>query len=330
MLGKGWVMATAWLSRQLRRQNAHSLYLAFAALLLAGTLVLDLLFHHSMIDLRLIWALLIVCLVGSVSAFSFGQRVPLWIGICCVLIFVAAQCYFMSRADDPQSVVSSIQQLPIMAFYLGWFVRPRLAVPLVALSVVAFAIIMAGNPQLGSTGAIGGPVAVHGILSLLFCYSVGFYLWRLQMRAAVIDPLTGVRNRLGFMEYLEHRLRRLTPQRGAFCLVAIDFDDFKQLNDTLGHAAGDAALIETVASWRDEIRSSDAIGRIGGDEFVLLLSVGVEECRTVVARLQQRSEWAWSWGVAEARPGDDPEELLACADRALYSQKRLKRGDVRG
>lgn len=321
----------AWLSHLLRRQNAHSLYLTFAALMLALTLVIDLLFHQNMVSPWLVWTLLIACLIGSVAVFGLGRRAPKWIGIAGVLLFIGAQSYFLSLADDPQSVVSSIQQMPVVAFYLGWFVRPRLAVPLVIVSLTVFGVVMANNPQLGADGTIGAPVAVHGILSLLFCYSVGFYLWRRQLRIAATDPLTGVYNRLGFMERLEPRLRRLSPQRGGFCLVAIDFDDFKRLNDAHGHAAGDAALIATVESWRDEVRMGDVIGRVGGDEFVLLLpGVNAEECRAVVDRLQEGSASPWSWGIAEAQPGDSSDGLLARADRALYEQKHAKRGELRG
>jgi len=321
----------AWLSHQLRRQNPHSLYLTFATLLMALTLVIDLLFHQNEISPWLAWALLLACLAGGLAAFVFGRRTPRWIGVAGVLLFIGAQSYFLSLADDPQSVVSSIQQMPVVAFYLGWFVRPRLAVPLVIVSLAAFGAVRANNPQLSPAGAVGTPVAVHGVLGLLFCYSVGFYLWRRQLRVAAIDPLTGVCNRRGFMERLESRLRRLSPQRGGFCLVVVDFDDFKRLNDAHGHAAGDAALIATVESWRDEVRAGDVVGRIGGDEFVLLLfGVDAAEGRAVVTRLQQKSASAWSWGIAEAVPGDSADELLARADRALYEQKHLKRGELRG
>ncbi|WP_449282365.1 GGDEF domain-containing protein [Leucobacter sp.] len=320
----------AWLSLQLRRQNPHSLYLIFGALLLALTLVVDLVFHQDMVNPWVAWVLLLACVVAGVITFAFGSGVPGWIGISAVLISIAAQSYFLSLADDPQSVISSLQQMPVIAFYLGWFVPPRLAVPLVVASLAAFGTVMVNNPLLGPAGAIGAPVSVHGILSLLFCYSVGFYLWWRQQRVSATDPLTGVCNRRGFMERLESQLRRLTPQRGGFCVVAVDFDDFKRLNDAQGHAAGDAALIATVESWRDEVRSGDAVGRIGGDEFVLLLlGVDAEECGVVVDRLQQGSANAWSWGIAEAVPGDTVDELLARADRALYEQKHLKRGELR-
>jgi GGDEF domain-containing protein len=79
------------------------------------------------------------------------------------------------------------------------------------------------------------------------------------------------------------------------------------------------------------VRAGDVVGRIGGDEFVLLLfGVDAAEGRAVVTRLQQKSASAWAWGIAEAVPGDSADELLARADRALYEQKHLKRGELRG
>ncbi|RGE24296.1 GGDEF domain-containing protein [Leucobacter sp. wl10] len=321
----------AWLTRQLQRQNPHSLYLALAALLFALTLIVDLFVYYGRIDPMLAWTLLVVCLTGSAAAIGFGRRVPRWIGIVAVLIFIAAQSYFLGRADDPQAVVSSIQQFPVMAFYLGWFVRPQLAIPLVALSLMVLGAVMAGNPQLAPEGEIGVPVAVQGLLSVLFGYSVGFYLWRLQLRSAETDPLTGVYNRTGFAERLDARLRRLAPQRGRLCLVAIDFDDFKLINDTRGHAAGDAALVETVGAWKRETRAGDVIGRLGGDEFALLLpGVDAEGALAVVQRLRECSTCDWSWGLAEGRPGDGAAELFERADRALYAQKHLRRGEVHG
>ncbi|MFT4232905.1 MAG: GGDEF domain-containing protein [Leucobacter sp.] len=323
----------AWLSRHLQRQDAHSLYLTFGALLLGLTLVVDLLFHQHMTSPWLTWGLLVVCLTGSATAFALGRRVSRWIGIGAVLLFIAASYHYMSLASDPLSVVSSIQQIPVVAFYLGWFVRPRLAVPLVVVSLTVFGAAMAGNPQLSREGAIGAPVAVHGILSLLFCYSVGFYLWRRQVRVAETDALTGAFNRHGFMERLDQRLHRLrrSPARGGFCVAAIDFDDFKRLNDAQGHAAGDRALRDTALVWRRETRVGDVIGRVGGDEFTLLLAgIDARECETVLARLRQGSEHAWSWGVAEAVPEDSPEELLERADRMLFERKRCRRGEGHG
>lgn len=318
------------IAKLFRRQNAHSLYLSCAALLFSLTLVVDLVHHRDMENQWLLWVLLVFCLAGGVTAFRFGARVPKWVGITSVFVFVASQSYYLSLRDDPQAVVSSVQSLPIVAFYLGWFVRPGVDYVLMAVCLLVFGIAMGTNPALGPEGVIGVPVAVHGILSLLFCFIAGAYLWRRTEQQATIDPLTGAVNRQAILERIEYQLRR-SRTRGPLCLVAIDFDDFKILNDEQGHAAGDAALRDTVAMWRSGSRTQDVVARIGGDEFVMLLPRTSEaEAQTLVARLQADGLHAWSWGIAQSRREDTAATLLARADNELFEQKRLKRRTRRG
>lgn len=316
-----------WLSSLKRRHNPHSLYLLLAALMLGLTLLVDVLFHRDMINPALTWSLLLFCVAGSAVVFVLGKQVPRWIGIVSVVIFIVAQTFYLSLADDPQSVISSVQQFPVVAFYLGWFVRPRVAIPLILTCVLVFGTTMSMNPLLSPTGPIGTPVAVHALLAMLFCFSAGMYLWRRQVRAATIDPLTGVYYRHALMERVEQWLQRRSTQRDPFCLVAIDFDDFKQLNDVHGHAAGDAALFETAAAWRAAVRSWDVIGRIGGDEFVLLLPhTRACEAERIVDRLREGSPYPWSAGIAQSRIGDTAEAMLARADQDLYAEKQRKPG----
>ncbi|UOR02642.1 diguanylate cyclase [Leucobacter allii] len=315
-----------WLSNRVRDQSPHSLFLIFATLLLALTVVVDLLFHTHLEHRWISWALLVFCLGCSAASFLSGRRVPRAIGIVGTIVFIAAQSYYLSLADDPQSVVASVQQLPIIAFYLGWFIAPRLAGLLIAACLLCFGTVMALNPLLHRDGILGVPVAVHALLTLAVCYGAGLYLWRRQLRAASTDSLTGALTRSGFRERLERSLGRAGVP-GSFALVAIDFDGLKALNDRDGHAAGDAALTRTVMSWSTRIRGRDVIGRLGGDEFALLLPrTSAREAAEIVARLIEQGEHAWSWGIAEPLPGDTPETILDRADRALYAHKRRTRG----
>ena len=307
----------------LRRHDAHSWYITFAAVLMSLTLAVDLLFPDYIEHRALNWALLVITLTSAVTALFLGRRLPRWVGIVAVFIFLVAQAYFLSLADDPQTVISALQQLPIVAFYLGWFVRPRLALPLIALCMAVFGIVMVSNPLFNPEGRIGAPVAVHGLLSLLFCYIAGNYLWRRAKRVDATDALTGALHRAPFFERAAVRLRRRTTPMS---LLAIDFDGFKQVNDAHGHAAGDRALETTVSAWRSELRSSDVIGRLGGDEFAILLpDTDRAETSAIVERLQAASTHPWSWGASEYAAGDDLAALLQRADAALYAQKRLKR-----
>ncbi|WP_241156197.1 GGDEF domain-containing protein [Leucobacter chromiireducens] len=298
----------------------------FAALILSLTLVVDLVFHPTMDNRWFVWLLLVLCLTGALITLVRGRRMPRWVGTAAVLLFLLAQAYFLGLADDSASVIASAQQLPVVAFYLGWFVRPRLAMLLIALSVLVFSVVMAGNPLFAPDGAIGVPVAVHALLVMLFCYASGTYLWRRQVRIASTDPLTGARNRSGFGERLAYELRRRSFSRAPLSLVVVDFDHFKELNDTRGHAAGDLVLSRTVTAWNDEVRSGDSVTRLGGDEFALILPRATSrEAQAIVDRLRAVSEHPWSWGIAQALPGESADELLARADAQLFAWKRVRR-----
>ncbi len=150
------------------------------------------------------------------------------------------------------------------------------------------------------------------------------------------DPLTGLRNRRG----LDEAMSRVTAGEGA--LIYADLDRFKLLNDTLGHAAGDAALVHFARICGQATRSGDVVARIGGEEFALWLpnaslAEGVEAAERVRAGLEA-TVWAWqgrewpltaSFGVAgcpETVPG--LEHLASRADAALYRAKDAGRNRV--
>jgi len=147
---------------------------------------------------------------------------------------------------------------------------------------------------------------------------------------AATDGLTGLANHRSFHE----TMRALVAARsGGFALVLADIDDFKELNDTRGHVAGDDALREVGALLRRGMRPADSVFRIGGEEFALLLpETSKANARTVCRRLQRSLAGidlgAWrltlSFGVA-SWPGDgsDLRDLLQAADAALYEAKRL-------
>jgi diguanylate cyclase (GGDEF)-like protein len=155
-------------------------------------------------------------------------------------------------------------------------------------------------------------------------------------RAATIDPLTGLQNRRGFDE----TFRLITAKEGA--LVYADLDRFKSLNDTLGHPAGDAALVHFARIIREQIRSGDVPGRIGGEEFAVWLP---ETSLDLGARIAERirvklgtTAWDWrgrpwplsaSFGVAACpETSRSLDNLPAQADSALYVAKNSGRNRV--
>lgn len=155
------------------------------------------------------------------------------------------------------------------------------------------------------------------------------------------DALTGALNRRGLDEAVEREAARAQRYRSPLCFTVIDLDNFKKLNDRLGHQAGDEALRHLVSVVRSMLRPSDTIGRYGGEEFVLLLpETPVEDARMVVERLQreltrqfflhnnEKVLITFSAGVAGMRPGETGAQALARADEAMYQAKRKGRNRV--
>ncbi|MFC3126404.1 diguanylate cyclase [Pseudoroseomonas globiformis] len=162
-------------------------------------------------------------------------------------------------------------------------------------------------------------------------------------RLADADGLTGLANRRSFMATAEAALRLDAASGRPFALIAFDLDHFKSINDTAGHAAGDAVLRQTAARCAAELRDCDLFGRIGGEEFAVALpGVGRAEARRVAERLRvaltgivlpiaaPRRQVSGSFGIALAEPGEDGlEGMLRRADSALYAAKRSGRDQVR-
>jgi diguanylate cyclase len=145
--------------------------------------------------------------------------------------------------------------------------------------------------------------------------------------------LTGALNRRGFAAASQRELARVRRSGGRVALAHIDLDDFKRLNDTLGHHAGDNALIHLVDVLHKSMRPSDVLCRFGGEEFVLLLpETGLEDAAMAVSRwLRTFSGEAvpetdclmtFSAGVVIKSADESLEEAIRRADTATYAAKR--------
>jgi len=159
--------------------------------------------------------------------------------------------------------------------------------------------------------------------------------------AATSDGLTGLYNRRALEERLEAELSRAVRHELNTTIVLIDLDKFKSINDTLGHAAGDQLLILLSDILRQQGRTLDTVGRLGGDEFLTVLPMtSADEAMVYVRRVQEElklmsqehpefGNQTISLGVGEApRHGTTVSALLASADRALYQAKRSGRNTV--
>ena len=153
--------------------------------------------------------------------------------------------------------------------------------------------------------------------------------------AAEHDVLTPALNRRGFVAALARTMAYCERYKAPAVLLYLDLDGFKGVNDRLGHAAGDAALVHVARLLLANSRESDAVGRLGGDEFaLLLLNAGLDEGREKARRLAETLaaegfEWqggaaplGGSFGVRAYVDQKDPEAWLAEADAAMWVRKK--------
>jgi diguanylate cyclase (GGDEF)-like protein len=224
------------------------------------------------------------------------------------------------------------------ALYVGFFFSVRALVASLVLVAVAYAGVLQAHGIDGSSAVtrwlvvvsvvFGAAGAMHGIRR-----HVDGLVGRLR-EAARTDPLTGLLNRRGFEErFAVERLRAERSGKPVALLVG-DLDHFKALNDELGHAGGDEALEAAAAALRDASRAVDAVARIGGEEFALVVpdcdaQGGVAAADRLRGLLTRVAPTTISFGVAEyPRDGESLDDLLRAADRALYAAKDAGRDRV--
>lgn len=154
------------------------------------------------------------------------------------------------------------------------------------------------------------------------------------LHSATHDGLTGLLARTAFQHELEGALRRVRDGRPGLGLVFVDVDDFKDVNDRHGHAAGDAALAAIASRMADAVRPGDVAGRFGGDEFVVLLTRvhDLDEVASIAGRIQRGCTGSVAFGDEEIPvsvsvgaayiPGEaSPAAALEAADEAMYRAK---------
>ena len=162
--------------------------------------------------------------------------------------------------------------------------------------------------------------------------------FREARQLADLDALTGLHNRRYFHETLAREVARAQRYSRSLALVVFDLDDFKAINDRIGHLAGDGVLAEAADRIRDVVRSADVACRVGGDEFAVILpESSLKDADQLYARLEQAislrpiaqaGRLHLSAGVTELRPDDDAISFFERADEALYRAKDAGKGTV--
>jgi diguanylate cyclase (GGDEF)-like protein/putative nucleotidyltransferase with HDIG domain len=283
--------------------------------------------------------------VAAVLLFLLPQFVPRW--------FLAIGPYSAATATSLAVVFTGDGTSAYLLFYLWvafyafYFLGRREAMALAVFTVLNYAGVLAyfrlagaadGSPSNGDISAMvltTGTVAVAGVFILLLRERVGALIRQLT-DAASTDHLTGLLNRRGFQRVIESELARSARTGRPFSLLLGDCDLFKHLNDSLGHQAGDQALVMIGRMLEGDKRGADVAARIGGEEFAVVLPesdehdayLTAERLRTRFAEIfaSQPIPLTMSFGVATyPAHGTSADALMRAADEALYAAKALGR-----
>lgn len=276
-------------------------------------------------------------LIGVALTFA-GERLPTWLYPllpAAGTAFVSLALLFNGERNGGPAGGDEMYYLWV-ALYAAYFLGRVATATHVASIAVAYAVtLVAVDPGpiglsrwLSTVGLVVGSALVVHLLS----ERIGRLVGELQI-AARTDDLTGLPNRRAFEEQFAREVARATRTRRPFALLLADIDRFKELNDSHGHLAGDAALCELGRVLPAELRSNDVPARVGGDEFAVLLpELGVQEARDIGSRLvgavteRMRAAGAplsLSFGVAAfGSDGHTLDDLTRAADQALYAAKR--------
>jgi diguanylate cyclase (GGDEF)-like protein len=160
-------------------------------------------------------------------------------------------------------------------------------------------------------------------------------------KLATHDPLTGALNRRAILPAIDEQINICRRKGLAACVAMLDLDNFKNINDTLGHVAGDIVLKELSQLIEGQIREFDKLGRYGGEEFILLLpATHLNEGMSLLERIRQAiATTSWqqvakdlqvtiSCGITEISPSDTTTDALSRSDHALYDAKHAGRNLV--
>lgn len=261
-------------------------------------------------------------LVAAGALFALGARVPGWalhavLGAGTVLtsVLVAAS------TTDYGAALTSFAYIWI-AIYAGYFFSRR-AVRLHAALIAAAA---AAGFALGGLPGMWTAWALVSVSAAVAGEALSWFNARIRAQIAT-DPLTGLLNRSGLGMTAQRLFAFASRTDSPISVALIDLDDFKQVNDRDGHAAGDELLADLGLAWQRQLRRSEALARLGGDEFVFVLpGADLGGAQEALGRLRAVSPVRWSAGVVERR-GDEPlEQVLRRADEALYRAKARARG----
>ena len=259
---------------------------------------------------------------------------------------LAAVCaiWLADRVAPDVFLFGFVYILPVCA--VAWWGAPRAAIACAALAAVGLVTndltVRPGAPAIAvAWNEFTRIVTMFAIALLIIYVRASSERVRTQsaetFRMAVTDQLTGLYNR----RYLDDQLARVHANavriQRPYSLLMMDVDEFKLINDTYGHAEGDAALVAFAEDLRSVMRAGDIAVRIGGDEFVVVLpearasdaeSLAKRVQRALSRRTKSQEIRSVSSGIVEWHEFVEPDDLLAEADQLVYQSKRVGGGTI--
>jgi diguanylate cyclase (GGDEF)-like protein len=251
------------------------------------------------------------------------------------------------EAYQPDLIITDVMMPEVNGYELARRIRENPGTRFIPIILQSAARLAAEDFRLGAEVGALGFITDPTDLDLLLSRARTLLDFKAYLdtceEAAFTDHLTGLANRRRFERQLAREIARTARYGHPFCLVLVDIDEFKNVNDTFGHEAGDEAIRRLAKVLQAGIRGIDLAARIGGDEFaVILTETELERGVEVAERLRHsvkaieiptsNSRTAWitaSFGVAESPTcAQTTAELMACADAALYEAKREGRDRV--
>lgn len=232
--------------------------------------------------------------------------------------------------------MSAFYLIPIFMGTIWISVRFGLVMCFVSSMLWAWAEIASGRPY----GTVWAPVwnwVVRGLIFAAFCVTVDLFLR--ERRQSLEDPLTGIANRRWFQIFAEQEIRRFRRYHQPFTALYLDCDDFKRVNDRLGHTGGDRLLKDIARSLQSLLRASDCVARLGGDEFgVILLGTDPDKAQMAAEKLRrelrtalEKLGWHINFSIGAVTfltaPGT-VDEILRASDSCMYGAKRAGKNSV--
>ncbi len=247
-----------------------------------------------------------------------GVDTPLWTNYILSVLALAAVDVGVVFAHHSPVALAVTEMFVLPTIFCASFYPSRIFVLYLAAQAGASAAVLLPSHI---PGAPAGWAVIVATTS-----TVGFVVHLLQQAlnaAARTDPLTGLANRRALEPVIAREQARCARMGHPLCLAVIDLDGFKDVNDEFGHQHGDRVLAEVTKAWLAELRTSDMLGRSGGDEFVLLLpSTTADQAVDVLGRLGRAAAQPFSAGVALSTPNCSVEQVLHDADGACYRAKQ--------